>query len=239
MTIAEPLPIACTLAPGAFKDRTAQMADLNRDALRQHARRDLVLELSYAPEARKRVRELVRNEQRCCAFLDFQLRETADEIRLTVTAPETAREATDTLFEQFIAGAPAQSTCGCAALSSVGTATAKVPPGSKAAGVTAVTLSTGALACGVCCVLPFALPATMLASTGAVLAWFVKLHLWVTLLALLSVVGAWGLIAWQSRRTRRKPATSTLFMMGAASVLLTTAVLWPLLEKPIIRLLRA
>ena len=79
----------------------------------------------------------------------------------------------------------------------------------------------------------------MLASTGAVLASFVKLHLWVTILALLSVVGAWGWIAWQSRRTRRKPATSTLFMMGAASVLLTTAVLWPLLEKPIIRLLRA
>ena len=36
-----------------------------------------------------------------------------------------------------------------------------------------------------------------------------------------------------------KPAISTLFMMGAATVLLTVAVLWPLLEKPIIRMLRA
>ena len=58
-------------------------------------------------------------------------------------------------------------------------------------------------------------------------------------IAILSVVGAWGWIAWQTRRTRRKPATSTLFIMGAASVLLTIAVLWPLLEKPLIRMLRA
>jgi hypothetical protein len=55
----------------------------------------------------------------------------------------------------------------------------------------------------------------------------------------LSVVGAWGWIAWQSRRTRRKPAASTLLMMGAATTVLTVATLWPLLEKPIIRLLRA
>jgi hypothetical protein len=52
-------------------------------------------------------------------------------------------------------------------------------------------------------------------------------------------VGAWGWIAWQTRRTRRKPAISTLFTMGASTMLLTIAVLWPLLEKPIIRMLRA
>ena len=82
---------------------------MNQDALRKHARRDLVLELSYAPDARERVRELVRNERRCCAFLGFELHEGANEIRLTVTAPETAREAADTLFEQFIVDAPAPS----------------------------------------------------------------------------------------------------------------------------------
>lgn len=238
MTIAESSPIACALAPGAFKDRASQIADLNRDALRKHARRDLVLELSYAPEARERVREMVRNEQRCCGFLDFQLRETADDIRLTVTAPETAREATDALFKQFIVGTPAPSSCGCSASGSVSTASSKEPPGSKAAGFTAMTLSTGALACGVCCVLPFALSATMLASTGAVLAWFAKVQLWAKILAVLAVVGAWGWIAWQSRRTRRKPATSTLVMMGMATTVLTVSMLWPLLEKPIIRLLR-
>lgn len=239
MTIVEPLPIACTLTSGAYKDRTTEIAALNRDALRKHARRDLVLELSYAPESRERVREMVRNEQRCCAFLSFELRESAHEIRLTVTAPETAREAVDTLFEQFIVSAPAPSSCGCSTSASVSTATAKEPPGAKAAGVTAMTLSTGALACGVCCVLPFALPATVLASTGALLAWFAKIQLWAKILAVLSVLSAWGWIAWQSYRTRRKPAVSTLVMMGAATMVLTVATLWPQLEKPIIRMLRA
>ena len=238
MTIVEASPIACTLTPGAFKDRTAWIAALNKEALRKYQRRDLILELSYAPEARERVHEMVRNEQACCGFLAFELHETRNEIRLTVTAPETAREAADTLFEQFVASAPPPSSCACATSASVVKASSKEPPGSKAAGITAVTLSTGAVACGVCCVLPFALPATILASTGSLLAWFVKLHVWVTILAILSVVGAWGWITWQTLRTRRKPATSTLFMMGAATVLLTAAVLWPLLEKPLIRMLR-
>jgi hypothetical protein len=239
MTIAEVLPIACTLAPGAFKDRLAWIAALNKDALRKYERRDLVLQLSYAPEARERVHEMVRNEQRCCGFLAFELRETGNEIHLTITAPERARGAADALFEQFVADAPAPSSCACAMSASVVKTPSKEPPGSKAAGVTAVTLSTGAVACGVCCVLPFALPATILASTGSLLALLVKIHVWVTILAILSVVGAWGWIAWQTRRTQRKPAVSTLFTMGAATMLLTVAMLWPLLEKPIIRMLRA
>src|SRR5215208_103477 len=106
MTIVETLPIACTLAPGAFKDRLGWIAALNKDALRKYERRDLVLQLSYAPEACERVQEMVRNEQGCCGFLAFELRETGSEIRLTITAPERAREAADALFEQFVASAP-------------------------------------------------------------------------------------------------------------------------------------
>ena len=239
MTIVEAPLIACALAPGEFKDRLASMAALNKDALRTYARRDLVLELRYAPEARERVLEMVRNEQACCAFLAFELDEVGNEIRLTITAPERAREAADGLFEQLVANTPAPSSCACAASASTVKTPLKEPPGSKAAGVTAVTLATGAVACGVCCVLPFALPATILATTGSLLAWFVKLHLWVTILAILSVAGAWGWIGWETRRTNSKPAYSTLVMMGAATVLLTVAVLWPLLEKPLIWMLRA
>jgi hypothetical protein len=42
-------------------------------------------------------------------------------------------------------------------------------PGTKIAGAAA---ATGALACGVCCVLPFALPAAILALSGGFFAWF-------------------------------------------------------------------
>jgi hypothetical protein len=239
MTIVEAAPIACTLAPGAFKDRLTWIAALNQDALRSYERQDLVLELVYSLEAREHVHEMLRNEQACCAFLAFELHEVGNEIRLTITAPETAREAANTLFDQFLAKAPTSSSCACATTASIVKAPSKALPGTKAAGVTAVTLSTGAVACGVCCVLPFALPATILASTGSLLAWFVKVHVWVTILAILSVIGAWGWIAWQTRRTRRWPAISTLFMMAAATVLLMVAVLWPLIERPLIQAVRA
>src|SRR5450755_4679783 len=131
------------------------------------ARTSTVPGRSRSLEARERVHEMVRNEQRCCGFLAFELRETGNEIHLTITAPERARGAADALFEQFVADAPAPSSCACAMSASVVKTPSKEPPGSKAAGVTAVTLSTGAVACGVCCVLPFALPATILASTGS------------------------------------------------------------------------
>ena len=102
MTIVEASPIACTLRLGEFKDRLAWIAALNKDALRKYQRRDLVLELSYALEARERVREMVRNEQACCAFLAFELHETGNEIRLTVTAPETTRTFAELIRELVI-----------------------------------------------------------------------------------------------------------------------------------------
>jgi hypothetical protein len=96
-------PIACTLAPGDYGDRLSWIAQLARDALRGSERHDLVIELRYAPEAAARVREMVRREQVCCAFLTFDLRESPEEIQLTVRAPEEARGALDTIFGQFLA----------------------------------------------------------------------------------------------------------------------------------------
>jgi hypothetical protein len=79
--------------------------------------------------------------------------------------------------------------------------------------------------------------ATVLASTGGLIALAVKMHLWMTLLAIAAVAGAWSWIGWQSFNTRRKPAPATLIVMAGATVLLSAAVLWPLIEKPIIRML--
>lgn len=217
-------PIACTLGSGELEHHLASIGTLARDALRSHTRRDLVVDLRYAPEARERVREMVRNERTCCSFLDFDLHESPEEIRLVITAPEAARQTVDVLFEQFVAGAPAA---------------AATQPGATAAAVTAATLATGAVACGACCVLPFALPAAMLAGTGGVLAWFVSMRPWMTGLAVLAVVGAWAWIGWQTRQTRRRPAASTVLVMIAATALLAAAVLWPLIERPLIRALTA
>jgi hypothetical protein len=237
MTMIEARPIACTLNPSEYKDRLAWIGSLTRDSLRGHERRDLVLDLRYAPEAAARVREMVRNEQACCSFLTFDLRQVPDEIRLIITAPEAAREAAGALFQQFLPNPTASSACGCAAPAASDTISKK-RPGEKAAGITAITLATGAVACGACCVLPFALPAAMLAGGGGILALVAKAHAWVTVLAILVVVGAWGWVAWQAVRSRRSPARSTLAVMAGATVLLTIAVLWPLIERPLIHLLR-
>lgn len=109
-------------------------------------------------------------------------------------------------------------------------------PGTKMAGGAAV-LAAGAVACGACCVLPFALPAAMLAVTGGVLAWFGSMKPVMTLVALVAVVIAWAWVALQTVRIRR-PARSTLSMMGAGTVLQAAAVVWPLFEWPLFALLR-
>jgi hypothetical protein len=96
-------PIACTLQGGSYQERLAWIGELARDGLRGVTRDDLRLELSYAADVASRVREMVGKEQKCCAFLNFELTETSEEVRLTITAPERAREVADALFEQFVA----------------------------------------------------------------------------------------------------------------------------------------
>jgi hypothetical protein len=111
--IPEPTPIACTLAPGDFRQRLAWIAELNREALRAQHREGLRLELTYAPAALDRVREMVAREQDCCAFLSFDLQQEADKVLLIIEAPQDARDALDTVFEPFQARAPATTVCGC------------------------------------------------------------------------------------------------------------------------------
>jgi hypothetical protein len=94
-------PIACTLGAGDFRTRLAWIAELNDLSLRDHHQDDLRLELVYAPEAREQVRDMVRREQACCAFLSFQVVEEPGDLRVVISAPEAAREAARTLFEPF------------------------------------------------------------------------------------------------------------------------------------------
>jgi len=94
--------VACALAEGDFRERLAWIATLTREALRSYERDNLTLDLRYAPEAASRVREMVRKEQACCAFLTFEMREQAGEVWLTIKAPEQARPTADALFELFL-----------------------------------------------------------------------------------------------------------------------------------------
>jgi hypothetical protein len=94
-------PIACTLTASDFKERVSWIRDLAGESLLRVRREPLALHLTYDVAAADRVREMVRNEEACCAFLRFDLRSAARGIHLTITAPEGARETANELFAYF------------------------------------------------------------------------------------------------------------------------------------------
>jgi hypothetical protein len=103
MTSTESAPIACTLGPGDFKDSVRWIRELSAKSLRSHHRDGLVLELTYDRCAAADVHEFVRREQAGCDFFRFDVRESADAVHLTITAPPEARSAAVDLFAHFVA----------------------------------------------------------------------------------------------------------------------------------------
>ena len=77
--------------------------ELSAKSLRSHRRDGLMLELTYDRSAAADVHEFVRREQACCGFLRFDVRESADAVHLTITAPPEAESAADDLFAHFVA----------------------------------------------------------------------------------------------------------------------------------------
>jgi hypothetical protein len=109
---------------------------------------------------------------------------------------------------------------------------------SKVVGTVATTASVAALTCGVCCVLPFALPATLLGALGGTFAFFESAFPWMRWAAVLSVAAGWAWVLLQSIQTALRPAKSTLMIMGLATIATVLALMWPMFEGPLIRLLR-
>lgn len=96
--------IACTLGAESFRRRAAELADVARRHLRAVERAPLATRLVYAPEAFEELTALVAEERECCAFLTFELTRDADAARLTITAPESARDAVGPIFDLFAPG---------------------------------------------------------------------------------------------------------------------------------------
>lgn len=96
-----PAPIACTLTQDDFKERVQWIRDLATESLRDARREPLALHLTYDVSAAPRVREMVRKEEACCAFLHFDLREDANGVHVGIAAPERARDAANELFAHF------------------------------------------------------------------------------------------------------------------------------------------
>jgi hypothetical protein len=110
---AESAPVACTLGLSDLRTRMSEIASLNSQALKQHECRDLELELVYVFEARERVYEMVRKERECCAFLDFDIHEDANNVRLVIRAPESTRSAVALILASFLGKAVTALSCRC------------------------------------------------------------------------------------------------------------------------------
>lgn len=117
--------------------------------------------------------------------------------------------------------------CGCAASRNADGKPIKAT-GTVASAATVTALA--AVACTACCILPFTLPAVVLAAAGGSIAALDHAHGWMTKLAIGVVVCAWLWIGWQIGRTRRPAARSTMVVMILATLLTATAASWPLLE---------
>lgn len=101
----------------------------------------------------------------------------------------------------------------------------------------AAATATAALACAAGCILPFALPAVVLAGTGGVIAWLVRAQGWMMILAVVAVAAGWIWVGLLSLRYRAKPALSTFGVMIAATLALALAAVWFALEPTFVRLM--
>ena len=92
------LPIACALTPDAMTDRVEWLRRLGASSMRGGRRVDGTLELRFDAAAEGEVREWVRAEQQCCAFLSFELDHDGRDLRLGVKAPAGAEPVLDGLL---------------------------------------------------------------------------------------------------------------------------------------------
>lgn len=103
-------PVACTLAPGEFKERATFLRRLTDRALLSHAVfRDHAL-LRYRLDARADVEAMVRQERACCAFLQFDIEETGDHVVVAVKARDHDVGDLSALLSHLTPGAPAEAT---------------------------------------------------------------------------------------------------------------------------------
>lgn len=108
-------PIACTLRPGALAERLAWIRQVTDRSLLSHRREGAVLHLVYTRDAMQELAQIVDGERDCCSFLEFELREAAEGVALSIRdAPDVGGVEARRLFEQFLPHAVPRRGCGCA-----------------------------------------------------------------------------------------------------------------------------
>jgi hypothetical protein len=94
------VPIACTLTPGQYGDRTRDLASLAARALRTREQTAAGERLVFAdaPMIERELRAVIAAEASCCAFLTMDLERTGDGLVLDIAGPQDARPIIAELF---------------------------------------------------------------------------------------------------------------------------------------------
>jgi hypothetical protein len=158
-------------------------------------------------------------------------------VRVVVEAPEHAREASATLFEQFRSGKVVSTDCACPSACSEECVESPAT-GDRVARAAATTGTVAALACGVCCVLPFVFPAVVANGAGAAVAAFAGTYWWALALAGVLLVGGWGWLVWRKLQTGKAIGKGTVYAMLVATLIGLVAWGWSFVEPSIIALLK-
>ena len=93
-------PIACTLTPGQYANRTGELAALAARALRSRERTAAGERLVFAGTTQNEhaLRAAIAAEASCCAFLRMDLQRVGDNLVLDVAGPEDAQPIIAELF---------------------------------------------------------------------------------------------------------------------------------------------
>jgi hypothetical protein len=93
-------PIACTLSPADYRQRTDELTALAAAALRSREQTDggQRLVFSDSAETEHDLRAAIAAEANCCAFLEMNLTRTADGLVLDITGPRDAQGVIAELF---------------------------------------------------------------------------------------------------------------------------------------------
>jgi hypothetical protein len=165
--------------------------------LRSYRRDGDTLVLNYEVAAEPQVRELVERERQCCSFLDFRLDVEPDVVRLTIAGTALTADGIAALLEPFLAATKAPPDRAAFPPTS-----APADAGGRFRGIARSTSVVAALACGVCCALPFAIPSTALAALGGAIAVIALSQSWFLYAAIGAAAGAaWIGIVWWRMRT--------------------------------------
>jgi hypothetical protein len=93
-------PIACTLSPGQYRDRTAELATLAARALRSRERTPNGERLIFtdSAEIERELRAAIAAEASCRAFLRMDLQRAEAGLVLDIAGPQDARPVIAELF---------------------------------------------------------------------------------------------------------------------------------------------